>query len=110
MLQRTPYLPKLYTCVLRGNLLLFEAALYPRQVRRLASQSSRLPSRKSGVIDKLTAVRRDRIGKTVGRLDDAAMIRVNRAVRLWLGLAAGRCPTRPCSTVSLAGRRASRES
>ena len=40
------------------------------------------------MIDKLTAVRRDRIGKTVGRLDDGIMIRVNRAVGLWLGLAA----------------------
>lgn len=40
------------------------------------------------MIDKVTAVRRDRIGKTVGRLDDGTMIRVNRAVALWLGLAA----------------------
>ncbi len=40
------------------------------------------------MIDKLTAVRRDRIGKTVGRFDDGTMIRVNRAIALWLGLAA----------------------
>lgn len=39
------------------------------------------------MIDKLTAVRRDRIGKTVGRIDDGIMIRVNRGVGLWLGLA-----------------------
>jgi len=39
------------------------------------------------MIDKLTAVRRDRIGKTVGRIDDGVMIRVNRGVGLWLGLA-----------------------
>ena len=40
------------------------------------------------MIDKATAVRRDRIGKAVGRLDDGTMIRVNRAIALWLGLAA----------------------
>ena len=40
------------------------------------------------MIDKVAAVRRDRIGKTVGRLDERTMIRVNRAVGLWLGLAA----------------------
>ena len=40
------------------------------------------------MIDKATAVRRDRIGKALGRLDDGTMIRVNRAIALWLGLAA----------------------
>ena len=40
------------------------------------------------MLDKVTAVRRDRIGKAVGRLDDGTMIRVNRAMALWLGLAA----------------------
>ena len=40
------------------------------------------------MIDKVTAVRRDRIGKAVGRVDDGTMIRVNRAIGLWLGLAA----------------------
>jgi mRNA interferase MazF len=40
------------------------------------------------MIDKLTAVRRDRIDRAVGRLDDDLMLRVNRALALWLGLAA----------------------
>lgn len=40
------------------------------------------------MLDKVTAVRRNRIGKTVGRLDEGTMIRVNRAMTLWLGLAA----------------------
>ena len=40
------------------------------------------------MIDKVTTVRRDRIGRAVGRLDDGTMIRVNRAIGLWLGLAA----------------------
>jgi len=40
------------------------------------------------MVDKMTAIRRDKIGKAVGRLDDATMMRVNRAIALWLGLAA----------------------
>ena len=40
------------------------------------------------MVDKVTAIRRDKIGKAVGRLDDATMMRVNRAIALWLGLAA----------------------
>jgi mRNA interferase MazF len=39
------------------------------------------------MIDKATAVRRDRIGKSIGRLDESTMIRVNRAVALWFGVA-----------------------
>ena len=40
------------------------------------------------MVDKVTAIRRDKIGRSVGRLDDATMMRVNRAIALWLGLAA----------------------
>jgi len=40
------------------------------------------------MVDKITAVRRDKVGKTVGRLDDGTMVRVNRAIALWFGLAA----------------------
>jgi mRNA interferase MazF len=39
------------------------------------------------MVDKVTAVRRSKIGKAVGRLDDRTMIRVNRAIALWFGLA-----------------------
>ena len=39
------------------------------------------------MIDKLTAVRRDRIGKVIGRIDEDVQIRVNRALALWLGVA-----------------------
>jgi mRNA interferase MazF len=38
------------------------------------------------MIDKITTVRRDRMGRKIGLLDDDAMIRVSRAVLLWLGL------------------------
>jgi mRNA interferase MazF len=40
------------------------------------------------MIDKATAIRRVRVGKIVGHLDDSTMLRVNRAMALWLGLAA----------------------
>jgi mRNA interferase MazF len=40
------------------------------------------------MIDKVTAVRKDRLGPTVGRLDDEKMLRVSRALALWLGIAA----------------------
>ena len=38
-------------------------------------------------VDKTVAVRRDRIGKVIGRLDDEAMVRVNRSLAVFLGLA-----------------------
>lgn len=40
------------------------------------------------MIDKLTTVRRDRVGSRIGRLDDETIMRVNRALALWLGIAA----------------------
>jgi mRNA interferase MazF len=40
------------------------------------------------MIDKVTAVRRDRIARVVGRLEDEKMLRVTRALALWLGIAA----------------------
>jgi len=40
------------------------------------------------MVDKVTTVRRDRLGKAIGRLDDETMLRVNRAIALWFGLAA----------------------
>ncbi|NUQ13109.1 MAG: hypothetical protein HUU26_12420 [Gemmatimonadaceae bacterium] len=39
------------------------------------------------MVDRLTAVRRDRIDRAVGRVDDDVLLRVNRALALWLGLA-----------------------
>jgi len=39
------------------------------------------------MIDKVTAVRRDRIAATIGSLEDDGMLRVTRALALWLGIA-----------------------
>lgn len=39
------------------------------------------------MVDKMTTIRTARVGKAIGRLDDSAMQRVNRALALWCGLA-----------------------
>ena len=44
------------------------------------------------MVDKITTVPRARIGSRVGRLADADMVRLNRAVLVFLGIAA---PSRP---------------
>jgi mRNA interferase MazF len=41
------------------------------------------------MVDKLTTVPRAKIGSRVGRLDDEDMLRLNRAVVVFLGLAGG---------------------
>ena len=38
-------------------------------------------------IDKMMSIRKERIGSTIGKLDDTMLVRVNRALALWLGLA-----------------------
>ncbi len=38
-------------------------------------------------IDKIMSVRKERIGSTLGQLNDMMLVRVNRALALWLGLA-----------------------
>ena len=39
------------------------------------------------MVDKPVSVRRDRIGKPFGNLEDEALLRVNRALAVWVGLA-----------------------
>ncbi len=53
------------------------------------------PSRRNGLrlvsqimVDKVTTVRRERLGRTIGRLEEDVMLRVSRALTLWLGIAA----------------------
>ena len=53
------------------------------------------PSRRNGLrlvsqimVDKLTTVRRQRVGQTIGRVEEDVMLRVARALALWLGIAA----------------------
>ena len=51
------------------------------------------PSERNGLrvvsrlmVDKLTPVSRDRLGERIGRLDEADLMRMNRAVLVFLGL------------------------
>lgn len=53
------------------------------------------PSRENGLrtisqimVDKVTTVRRQRLGQTIGRLEEDAMVRVSRALALWFGMTA----------------------
>ncbi len=39
------------------------------------------------MVDKLTTVSKDRLGERIGRLDAADMVRLNRAIMVFLGLA-----------------------
>lgn len=52
------------------------------------------PSRGNGLrsvsqimVDKITTVRRQRLGQTIGRLEEDIMLRVSRALALWFGIA-----------------------
>ncbi len=38
------------------------------------------------MVDKLVAVRRDKIGQVIGTLDDELLIRLNRSLAFWLGM------------------------
>ena len=40
------------------------------------------------MVDKVTTVPRARLGTLIGRLDDDILVRVNRALALWFGIAA----------------------
>jgi mRNA interferase MazF len=39
------------------------------------------------MVDKLTTIRKDRLGTRIGRLDDGDLVRLNRAIVVFLGLA-----------------------
>ena len=38
-------------------------------------------------VDKIMTVRRDRVGRVIGRLDDATMLKVNRSLAVFVGIA-----------------------
>ena len=60
---------------------LFRVTIEPSPANGLRSLSQLM-------IDKVTAVRRDRITRAIGALEDDKMLRVTRALALWFGLAA----------------------
>lgn len=59
---------------------LFRLVIEPSELNRLNSQSSLM-------IDKITTVPKQKIGKKLGRLGDEDLVRVNRAIAVFLGLA-----------------------
>jgi mRNA interferase MazF len=59
---------------------LFRIAIEPGEKNGL-----RAPSRL--MVDKLTTVSKERLGSRVGRLDDEDMVRLNRAILVFLGMA-----------------------
>jgi mRNA interferase MazF len=62
------------------NAPLFRLALEPSPENGLRAPSQVM-------VDKLTTVRRERIGATIGELEPEMLKRVNRALALWLGIA-----------------------
>jgi mRNA interferase MazF len=46
------------------------------------------------MVDKITTIRKEKLGQRVGRLDRADVARLNRAIMVFLGLAAGRDASR----------------
>ncbi len=59
---------------------LFRLLIEPNELNGLRS-ASRL------MVDKLATVARDKLGDRIGRLDDEDMVRLNRAIVVFLGLA-----------------------
>lgn len=51
------------------------------------SQENGLRKRSQIMVDKAMTVKRDKLGKPFGRLDDETMVAVNRALALFLGFA-----------------------
>ena len=49
--------------------------------------SNGLKSRSRLMVDKITTVAKSKVGKQIGRLDDEHVVRLNRAVVVFLGLA-----------------------
>ena len=59
---------------------LFRLPVEPNERNRLRSSSQLM-------VDKITTVPKSRVGERIGRLDDKDVVRLNRAVMVFLGLA-----------------------
>jgi mRNA interferase MazF len=62
-----------------------EAPLFRLLVEPTPDNGLQAPSRL--MVDKLTTVSRDKLGERIGRLSDEDLVRLNRALVLFLGLA-----------------------
>jgi mRNA interferase MazF len=63
-----------------------EAPLFRLPVKPHAGNGLRLSCRL--MVDKLTTVPKSKLGERIGRLDDEDMVRLNRAIAVFLGLGA----------------------
>lgn len=61
-----------------------EAPLFRLPVEPTEQNGLRTPSRL--MVDKLATVPKDKLGRQVGRLDDENIVRLNRAMMIFLGL------------------------
>jgi mRNA interferase MazF len=62
-----------------------DAPLFRLPVEPTEGNGLRIPSRL--MVDKITTVPKSKIGSPLGRLDDEGMVRLNRAIIVFLGLA-----------------------
>ena len=62
-----------------------EAPLF--RIRVEPTEQNGLREASSLMVDKLTTVHKERVGSKVGRLDDQDLVRLNRAILVFLGLA-----------------------
>ena len=62
-----------------------EAPLFRLPVE--ANERNRLRSVSRLMVDKITTVAKETLGESIGRLDDQDMVRLNRAIPVFLGLA-----------------------
>ncbi|MDA8230074.1 MAG: type II toxin-antitoxin system PemK/MazF family toxin [Magnetospirillum sp.] len=71
--------------VLLVSSLMVDAPLFRPTVEPTPENGLRAPSQI--MVDKAMTVKRDTLGEAFGRLDDAAMVAVNRSLALFLGFA-----------------------
>ncbi|MBT8397651.1 MAG: type II toxin-antitoxin system PemK/MazF family toxin, partial [Gemmatimonadetes bacterium] len=62
-----------------------EAPLFRIPIEPSDGNGLRAPSRL--MVDKLTTISKERLGSRIGRLDDEDMVRLNRAILVFLGMA-----------------------
>jgi mRNA interferase MazF len=60
---------------------LFRLSIVPRESNGLTAESRLM-------VDKITTVRRSKLGDQIGMLEDADVVRLNRALVVFLGIAA----------------------
>lgn len=73
-----------------ATLCLVTSELHPLPVFRITVD----PSPENGLrrvsqvqVDKVVTLKRERVGKVIGRLDDATMLKVNRSLAVFVGIA-----------------------